>query len=333
MRLAGGTARFFIWCLIVILWLWAIGALYFMDYLPSLIAVVLAATLLAGTVVAFARLPDRRRTSRAVLVLVAAVAVAWLFVRPSNDRDWSKDQIVLPSAELSETSLAMKNIRRVVLESGEVSKVGHFDGTYELNKLSRIWFGVEYFTKRRSLAHTFVTFEFTGQPTNQYLTFSIEIRREAGEAFDPLSGAFRRYEIMYVVSEEREMIENRLITSEDRFYLYPIRASEESRRALLADMVERMNRLKTQPEFYNSFTNNCTNNLVRHLNHVTSKRISPYSLKVIFPGFSDRLAYELGLMETDLSFDAAREHYRIDVRGRELIGQPDFSGKIRERLQ
>ena len=100
----------------------------------------------------------------------------------------------------------------------------------------------------------------------------------------------------------------------------------------MADMVERIDRLKTQPEFYNSFTNNCTNNLVRHLNHVASKRLSPYNLKVIFPGFSDRLAYKLGLIETDLSFDAVREHFRIDVRGRELIGQPDFSGRIRERL-
>jgi len=39
------------------------------------------------------------------------------------------------------------------------------------------------------------------------------------------------------------------------------------------------------------------------------------------------------LIETDLNFDAARERFRIDVLGRELIGQPDFSVKIRERRQ
>lgn len=331
LRFARGLIRFLASCLTVLLWLWAVGALYFIEYLPGFVAVTLAGALAFGTIVALFRLPDRRRTWRAVLVVVAAVAIAWAFVQPSNDRNWTEDQARLSSGIITNSSIAMQDIRRVVLDSaGEIDDVHHFDRTYELDGLKKIWFGVEYFTQMRSFAHTFVTFQFDGKVDNKYLTFSIEIRREEGESFGLLSGFYRRYELMYVVSEEREMIENRLKTSQDKFYLYPIRTTAESRRALLIDMVERMNHLKDHPEFYNSVSSNCTNNIVRHLNRVASKRVSPYHLKVIFPGYSDRVAYKLGLIDTDLSFDDARARFRVDVRGRQLVGKPDFSSQIRQ---
>ena len=149
-----------------------------------------------------------------------------------------------------------------------------------------------------------------------------------------LSGMYRRYELMYVVSEEREMIENRLMTSEDRFFLYPIRATEESRLALLVDMIERMNRLQIEPEFYNTVTSNCTNNIVRHLNRVSEKRVNPYNPRIIFPGFSDKVAYKLDLIDTDLkSFEQTKKKFRIDVRGRDLVGSENFSQDIRNTAQ
>jgi hypothetical protein len=301
-----------------------------MEYLPAFLGVLLAAALFAGTIVALVRLSDRRRTWRCVLVVVAVVAIALMCVRPSNDREWAEDQAVLPSAVVSDSYVTLSNIRHVVLDSsGGISRVSHFHRTYQLDELERIWFGVEYFTRMKSFAHTFVTFEFAGEQDRQFLTFSIEIRREKGESFGLLSGCYRRYELMYVVSEEREMIENRLATSKDRFFLYPIRANQESCSALLVDMIERMNRLQAEPEFYHSITSNCTNNIVRHLNRMSENRVNPYSLKIIFSGYSDRMAYKLGLLDTDLSFDQAREKFRIDLRGRDLVGSTDFSAEIR----
>jgi hypothetical protein len=302
-----------------------------MEYLPSILAGLLATGLLVGPIVALVRLADRRQTGRGILVSVAIVAFAFLFVRPSNDREWAEDQTVLPSCVVSDSHVSFSNIRHVTLDSsGDMSKVSHFGRTYRLDELKRIWFGVEYFTKMRSLAHTFVTFEFVGGQDEHFLTFSVEVRREKGESFGMLSGAYRRYELMYVVSEEREMIENCLATSEDRFYLYPIRANKESRAALLIDMIERMNGLQTEPEFYNTFTSNCTNNIVWHLNRVSEKRVNPYSLKIIFPGYSDDVAYKLDLIDTDLCFDETREKFRVDVHGRDLIGSETFSKNIRQ---
>ena len=198
-----------------------------------------------------------------------------------------------------------------------------------LDELEWIWYGVDYFTRMRSVAHTFMTFEFAGEQDKSFLTISVEIRREEDESFGLLPGVYRQFELMYVVSEERDMIENRLATSEDRFFLYPIRSNAESRSALFADMIARMNRLHTEPEFYNTITSNCTNNIAWHLNRVSEKRVNPYSLKIIFPGYSDRVAFDLDLIDTDLSFEQARESFRIDVRGRALIGSENFSADIR----
>jgi len=328
---ARGLLRFSAVCVTLMLWLWAVGALYFMEYLPTLIGIILAAALLADPIVAHLRLSDRRRTVRRILLAVAVVVIAFLFVRPSNDREWVKDQAVLSSGVVSESRVSLSNIRHVILDSsGDISKVSHFDRTYELDELKRIWYGVEYFTRMKSFAHTFITFEFSGGQDEHFLTFSIEVRREKGESFGMLSGMYRRFELMYVVSKEREMIENRLATSEDRFYLYPIRATEESRLTLLVDMIERMNRLQTEPEFYNTITSNCTNNIVWHLNRVSEKRVNPYDLRIIFPGFSDGLAYNLDLIDTDLSFDQTKKKFRIDLRGRDLVGSENFSNEIRK---
>ena len=56
----------------------------------------------------------------------------------------------------------------------------------------------------------------------------------------------------------------------------------------------------------------------------------PFSLKVLFPGYSDRLAYDLGLIDTDLPFERARERFHVNARALRWGDSPDFSLRIRE---
>ncbi len=48
------------------------------------------------------------------------------------------------------------------------------------------------------------------------------------------------------------------------------------------------------------------------------------------PANSDKLAYDLGLIDTDLPFDQARARYLINDRVMKYAGDPDFSVKIRQ---
>jgi hypothetical protein len=46
-------------------------------------------------------------------------------------------------------------------------------------------------------------------------------------------------------------------------------------------------------------------------------------------GFSDRVAYDLGYLDTDLPFEQARETFRVDDRIRRHLHDEDFSRRVR----
>jgi hypothetical protein len=144
-----------------------------------------------------------------------------------------------------------------------------------------------------------------------------------------LKGLFRQYELMYVVADERDVIRLRSNFRHDEVLLYPIKTTPERMRALLVAMLERANQLRAAPEFYNTLTQNCTNSIVKHVNTLSPHRI-PFSLKVVFPGYSDRLAYDLGLIDTELPYDSIRSHFRINDRAIRFGDSADFSVRIRE---
>ena len=65
--------------------------------------------------------------------------------------------------------------------------------------LNAAWFIIEPFAGFEGAAHTMVSFGFED---GRFVTFSVEIRREKGEAFSALAGLFRQFEIVYVVGDE-----------------------------------------------------------------------------------------------------------------------------------
>jgi len=102
---------------------------------------------------------------------------------------------------------------------------------------------------------------------------------------------------------------------------------------LFLDVTVRMNKLADHPEFYHTLTNNCTNNLVYHLNRLTPGIVEPLSWGVVFPGYSDRLAFQLGLIDSDEDFARMKRRYRIDPLPRELGEASDFSYQLRQRFK
>jgi hypothetical protein len=139
----------------------------------------------------------------------------------------------------------------------------------------------------------------------------------------------RRFEIMYVIGDERDLIGLRTNVRGDDVYVYPIRAPREKIRALFVEMLARANALYERPEFYNTLTNNCTTNILAHANRITPNRI-PYGKEVLLPGYADELAQRLGLIDTELTLEEARVRFLVNERARMFAGDPDFSLKIRD---
>lgn len=252
----------------------------------------------------------------------------WFSIRPSNARDWTPDQAVLASAEVEGNLVHIKNVRNFTYRSTTDYDIAYYDKTYDLDTLESAWYVFEPFSEWKGAAHTFLSFGFAGPDGPEFVGISVEIRKEKGEQFSSLKGFFKQYELMYVIGDERDLIKLRSNYRKDDVYLYPVSASKEKMQQLFLSMIERTNQLQNQPEFYNTLTSNCTSNIIDHVNDIAPKRV-PFSFKALVPGYSDEVAYDLGLFETELSFEETRAKYHINDRAMEYGESADFSVQIR----
>lgn len=329
-RLIYGSILLFL----VLLWLWTSGAIYFLLPMPYWLRAVLSLTYLLAVPWILYRSKQRWRIIRIPLAVSLIVLLLQTMIRPSNDREWSADQEKLPRAEILGSQVTIENIRDIYYQDLEQYEVRYHEETFDLNEIDSIWYGVQEFSSLQPLAHTFLTFAFRDGKSFQYISVSVEIRREKGEEFSPVTAMFKQFELMYVVAEERDVLGRRSIFRPgDIVYLYPMKADRQQRKELFLDVIERTNELAEHPEFYHTLTSNCTNNLVYHLNRLAPGTVTPRQLGIVFPGYSDRVAFRLGLIDTKQSFAETKRRYRVDQLARELADKKDFSYQLRRRLQ
>jgi hypothetical protein len=260
-------------------------------------------------------------------ILVVIIGTTNLVTEPSNDRVWNNDQKILPYAEINDNLVTIFNIRNFIYTSTTDFEERYYNKTFDINTLKNIWYVLEPFEGIPGSAHTFLSFEFEN---NQFLAISIEIRKEKGETFNPIKGAFNQYELTYVIADERDVIKLRSNYRKDDVYVYPVKSTKEGSKKLFLDMIARANTLREHPEFYNTLTSNCTTNIVKHINKISPKSVPFFTLQAIFPKHSDKIAYKLGLLNTNLSFEDARARHYINNKASKYADDENFSIKIRE---
>lgn len=248
---------------------------------------------------------------------------------PSNDRDWHPLHAQLARAELQGNYATVSNIRNTQYRSEEDFTVQYYDKTFDLEKLKTVDFIVVPFPDNPAIAHTMLSFGFDD---TAYLAVSVETRKEKHESYNALAGFFNQYEIIYVVGDERDLIQLRTHLWLNDVYIYRTIATPEQARRLFVNVMERVNHLAEHPEFYNTLTNNCTTNIRLHVNNVFGDRI-PRDYRVLLTGYSDRLAYELGLLESVGTFEETRQQARVNPIAYRYGDRADFSRKIREELR
>jgi hypothetical protein len=274
-----------------------------------------------------ARAMNRWLLATALVVLaLAAVAAVRLRVRPRHDREWATDQRLLPAIGFDGSRMTIRNVRDFDYVGADVIE-NYEDRVYDLDALESVWYVLVPFSRDwRGPAHSFLSFGFTD---GRHLAISVEARRELGETYSLIGGMLRRFEIMYVVGDERDLIKMRALQRGDDVYVYPIRTAVERARSVLVAMLERANAIAERPEFYHTLTNNCMTNILRHVNDVAERRIR-YGWRVLLPGHTDELAYRRGLIDTELGLHAARERFNVSRRVARWADAADFSLRIRE---
>jgi hypothetical protein len=271
--------------------------------------------------------PRTKRTMTGIFgIVVLTAAIGWTSLNPSNDRNWIAEQRLLPRARVAGDIVRVRNVRNFRWARGKEPDAAWENRSYRLSRIRTVSYVLTPFsTDWRGPAHAFVSFAFDD---GEHIAISIEARREVGEEYSIARGLLKQFELMYVIGDERDVIEHRVQNGDD-VYVYPMRASQQQVRELFLEMLERANRLHDQPEFYGSLLNNCTTNLLAHVNRLAARRIR-YGRKIFLPGYSDQVAYERGLIDTALPLDSARARFRVNERAARSAGAADYSLRIRD---
>jgi hypothetical protein len=260
-------------------------------------------------------------------LMCAGLAVLWSSLEPTNDRDWQPDLAVLPYATVAGDKVTIHNIRNFDYRSETDYTPAYYDKTYDLKQLRSVDIVTSYWSGP-AIAHVFVSFGFPG---DEYLAVSIEVRKPKGEGYSTLKGFFRQYELIYVVADERDLIGLRTNYRHDPpedVYVYRAKGAIEDGRRLFMKYVEQMNALRTQPEFYNTLTTNCTTNIWMNAG-VNAGRI-PLSWKILASGYVPQYMYEQGRLETmGLSFPELQQRAHVNERAKAADKAADFSSRIR----
>lgn len=270
----------------------------------------------------------RRRLLLVSTLVLAGSILAWSRIEPSADRDWTDVHARAPSITFDGDTFTIEGVRAFTwpADTGAPPTLHWDTRTYSSAGVSGVWYVVAPFdTDWRGPAHAFLSFGFDD---GRFLSVSVEARRERGEEYSMVGGMLKRYELIYVLGDERDLIGSRVLRQDDATLLYPVRASREGARALLRDILDRVAELDRRPEWYGTLRNNCTTAILRHADAILDKPIG-WGLRVLLPGYSDALALERGLLDTDLPIDDARDTFRINEKVRRWADAPDFSARIR----
>jgi hypothetical protein len=283
------------------------------------------AYVLSLVVALYVRRPLRRGV-RLALVLSLPVALVYVLTQPSNEREWQPDVAVAATVDVDGERVTVTGVRNFRYKSESDFEPRWEVRSYDLGRLRSLdllmsyWGPVDY-------CHTFVSFGFEG---GEQLAASVETRKEVGESYSTWAGFFKRFELLYVFGDERDLIGVRTNHRGENVYLYRLRVRPDRLRELFLSYVDFANGLAREPQFYGVIRNSCGVNILHRV--AETGRTVFAGRDALLNGYWDRHLYEQGALDRNLPFDVLRERSRIDDRARAAGDSSEFSRLIRAGL-
>jgi len=307
-------------------WLvWTALTLWFAN-LPTWACRSLTAGYVVWLAAALLLLRPQRRGRILALATSLVVALGYVLTRPSNDRDWQPDVAVTARIDVDGERVRVHGVRAFEYRSDADFDQRWEDRSYDLGALSTLDLVMSYWGPT-DYCHTFLSFGFEG---GEQLAVSVETRKEKGEEYSALAGFFKRFELIYVFGDERDLIGVRALHRGEEVYLYRLRARRDRLRALFLSYVAFANRLADHPQFYGVLRNSCGVNILQRV--ADAGRTVLVGRDALLNGYWDERLWGEGALNRELPFAELRARSRIDARARELGPTPDFSLRIRDGL-
>jgi hypothetical protein len=244
---------------------------------------------------------------------------------PRQDREWFPYLSRTAHVEMSEQDFTVTPVIDWSYDGDAVVAETYGQAGYDFAVLRNVWFVLEPQPGSTLAAHTLLLFEFEG---DHLLGLTIEARREQGESYSALRGAFNAFELTYVWASARDLLTRRAVMLDHDVYVYPIAISEEQKQMLLRRTLERTQELELTPRFYNTLFSNCTNELAKAAG-------IGWHHSFILTGTSDEYLFEQGIIPGD-NFESAnaRAHLTAFIRDANASVAPaEFDRALLQRLR
>jgi hypothetical protein len=303
---------------------WSTAAIYFSNLPSDALRKIAAIAYVVALIVVFIRVRPMWK-ARLTIVSGFIIVLAWFFLIPaSNERDWQPDAAKIPFAEINGDRVAVHNIRNCDYQTETNFTVAYYDKTVDLSKLRSVdLFLCDWGTPM--IAHTMLSFGFEG---GDYICISIEARKEKGESYSALRSFFRKFELIYVFGDERDLVRLRSNYRGENVYLYRLNTELAVSRLVFMSYIKQINRLKERPEWYNAVTANCTTMIRGHTKPYVKN--AHFDWRMLINGSIDRMAYERGTLDQSLPFEQLKARSLINEKAKAADKDPAFSKRIRE---
>jgi hypothetical protein len=304
---------------------WAFGAIWFDAPFGNANNVVAGLMAIASAIALVFVRPLWRKLGL-VALLFGVVLGWWLTLKPSNNGNWQPDVAQLAWADINGDEFTFHNVRNCDYRTA-IDYTPHWETrTVRLSQITGIDLAIDYWGSPW-IAHPIVSFQFADAAP---LCFSIETRKTAGQTYSTIGGLYRQYALIYLVSDERDVIRLRTNYRNEDIYLYHTTVPQNRARERFLEYVRSLNALRAQPRWYNAITTNCTTSI--RSQHPSKERI-PWDWRILLNGKGDELLYrDGGLVTGGLPFAELKARSLIDTRARAANDSPDFSKMIREGL-
>ncbi|MEI6055735.1 MAG: DUF4105 domain-containing protein [Lentisphaerota bacterium] len=313
--------------IIGLLYLWCIGGVYYLNFIPENLRS--SITWLFILVLPLCLIIFRRRwfVYWIALLICLSIAAYYKFEPASNDGDWDVNWAVVPSVTFKGDEVNIKNIRDFQYRS-ETDFIPHYyDKTFDLNDIDSLYYVLSYWDGNKAVAHSILSFGFKG---GDYLCISVETRLKKNQPQTGIGGLYNQYGLLYILADERDVLRLRTNFRKEEVYMYQVKPNKEMIRALFTAIINRVDKLKTQPQFYNTVKHSCLTSLLADLRQVRGESLE-FDYRHIFNGYSDELFYEKGAFTNEnMPFAKFKEIHHINQYIKDNSSITDYSKDIRQ---
>lgn len=312
--------------MIVIAALWGGLALYYQLPFAQLGLVASLVLWVGLSVVALVRLWRYNRWQGLLLYLAlhAALLVWWNTLTPSNQNLWEDDVAQMTTGRVEGDQVTLFNVRNFAWRSETDYTPRWETREYDLSKLQSVDMLTSHWGMD-AIAHVLVSFGFDD---DQFVTFSVEIRKKKGQQFSEVAGFFKQYELSILAIDERDAVAVRPNVRGEDTFLYRIDMPEAIRRQLFVSYIEQANQLIEEPRFYNTVTANCTTLVFGMMQHISGGL--PLDSRLLLTGYLPSYIEELDGLTDGFDLAQLRSAGRITERSKQAENSANYSKIIRQ---